>query len=96
MLGAVLNHPNFAPVMAGLFTRLFDTILPPINKVPTLAGINDKLQIPMEEQAKKIAEAIDILAAHDDQIGDDLMKLATIAKDKPDQFKFLINMLRSQ
>lgn len=50
------------------------------------------LTVPQVENIKK---AIAVLAEHNPQIDQDLLKLAAIAQQKPDTYKFLINSLRS-
>ena len=47
-----------------------------------------------EEQDIKISQAIEILKKHDNNLGDDLLKLADIADKDINQFNFLLSMLR--
>jgi hypothetical protein len=56
-------------------------------KTTALAGIP-------EEQDAKIAQAIELLKQHDNILGDDLLKLASIAVNDNGQFNFLLSMLR--
>ena len=45
-------------------------------------------------ESDKIRQALKIMAKHTSTLGDDLMKLATIAETDPNQFNFLLSMLR--
>lgn len=55
--------------------------------VQSLAGTGDS-------QDEKINYAIEVLKKHDSELGDDLLKLASIAENDGSQFKFLLQMLR--
>lgn len=90
-VGAIFNNllqnEQIQQAMAGLISGIAMKFLQPKNVVTQLAGIP-------EEQDEKIATAIDILKKHDSNLGDDLLKLSTIAENDPAQFNFLITMLR--
>jgi hypothetical protein len=47
------------------------------------------------DQIKNIQTAIAVLKKHDSEIDKDLLKLAAIAENNPDQFKFLLSALRN-
>jgi len=47
------------------------------------------------EQDNRIKQAIDILKLHDEEIGNDLLRLAAIATNDKNQFNMLIGMLRN-
>jgi ferritin len=55
----------------------------------TLNGIDNP-----EEEKDKIRNALQIMSKHTKSLGDDLMKLATMSEQDPNQFQLLLTMLR--
>lgn len=85
---SLLNNPIIQKIAA---SPMFNNLL------SGLFGSNPVTQgsiagIPNDE---KINQAIEILKQHDDNIADDLYKLAMIAKNNPAMFNMLINSLRN-
>lgn len=87
-LGQINNFLN-NPFVQGFLGKLFDGGLgQKQQKPPAISGINENAT-----QQEKINQAIEILKAHDDKLGDHLLKLASIAKSNPEKFKSLISTL---
>lgn len=89
ILGAVLNNPQIQAVLAGVLTNMVsNTFNQP--KPQAMAGIPQINQT--EEQ--KIAQALEVLIKHNNQLGDDLLLLADMAENNTFQFNMLLKMLR--
>lgn len=88
-LMGLIDHALKSEEMKGMlingFMGLANKFIQP--KTTALAGIS-------EEQDAKIAQAIELLKQHDNILGDDLLKLASIAVNDNGQFNFLLSMLR--
>lgn len=80
-IGALLEKP----AIIGLINKLTGLNMQPTAKIGTIPGENEDL----------INKAIGILKIKDPRLGEHLMKLATMATDKPDNFKFLLSTLDS-
>jgi len=60
---------------------------------PTINGVPGDQ--PEGNETEKIRTALKIMAQHTPTLGDDLMKLASIAQNNPGQFNMLLSMLRN-
>jgi hypothetical protein len=63
-------------------------------KVTHVAGVMDGAENDDSDQDEKIEDAILELKKHNENLGDDLLLLSELAKSDPQQFKFLLKMLR--
>lgn len=82
------------PGIQGLISGIFEMIRPGSARqlpAPDVA-ING---VPTEHQLEKIDKAIEVLAQYDDQIADDLTRLANMAQTKPQMFNLLLQSLRA-
>jgi hypothetical protein len=80
------------PVMQNiLIQQLQGMFMPNTTKVTNVAGVMDGAQA---DQDAKIDEAIETLKQFSPNLGDDLILLAQLALNDPQQFKFLLKMLR--
>jgi len=88
-LMGLIDHALKSEEMKGMlingFMGLANKFIQP--KTTAIAGIP-------EEQDAKILQAIELLKQHDNILGDDLLKLASIAVNDNGQFNFLLSMLR--
>lgn len=91
LIGEILNDPGVSQIVQPL-------IGPLLNKLFGLAGVTP--QMPMrsisgisDEAAATLNEAIRILKDADPKLPEHLMKLATLSKESPDSFKFLLQTL---
>ena len=75
-----------------LIQQLQGMFMPNTTKVTNVAGVLDGVE---SDQDQKIDEAIETLKQYTPNLGDDLILLAQIALNDPQQFKFLLKMLRS-
>lgn len=81
-IGAMLAKPEIQSMLLNGFMNFFSNMQ---SKPKAMAGAADD----------QLSEAIKILNQFDDQLPDDLMKLAKIAQSNPNQFAMLLSMLRS-
>jgi hypothetical protein len=80
-----INYQNILiQQLSGLFM--------PTTKVTNMAGVLDGAEA---DQDAKINEAVETLKQFTPNLGDDLILLAQIALNDPQQFKFLLKMLRN-
>lgn len=86
-LAGMMKSPQFQTMILSSLSSLFQ----PQQKVTHVAGILDENAT---DQDDKIDEAIERLKKHDDQLGDDLLRLCEIAEQDPMQWKMLLKMLR--
>lgn len=56
---------------------------------PTINGVDE-----LADERDKIKTALSIISKHTKSLGDDLMKLAEMSESNPQQFQFLLSMLR--
>lgn len=108
VIGAFLNTPQgtmiATNVINGLINKFVGTPLPQTFQQPVgLAGVEEKKtktrkpkQLTEEEAGEMLKTALERLMAADDQLPQDLTKLADIAESNPAQFNLLISMLRKQ
>lgn len=82
-IGSMLAKPEVQTMLLNGFMNLFSNLSQ--KKPQAMAGVNDD----------QLQTALSILSECDDQLADDLMKLAKIAKSNPAQFQMLLSMLRS-
>ena len=90
-LGGITKDPEMKQALMRMLFQQMGLINPkqgyqaqgPINGVPDPA-----------EEKEKIRTALQIMAKHTNSLGDDLMRLAKIAETDPNQFNFLLSMLR--
>jgi len=80
------------PVMQNILIQQLQGMFMPTTKVTNVAGVLDGVE---NDQDQKIDEAIETLKQYTPNLGDDLILLAQIALNDPQQFKFLLKMLRS-
>jgi gluconate kinase len=85
LIDTALKSEEMKGMLINGFMGLANRFIQP--KTTALAGIP-------EEQDAKIAQAIELLKQHDNILGDDLLKLASIAEQDNGQFNFLLSMLR--
>jgi hypothetical protein len=85
LINTALKSEEMKGMLINGFMGLANKFIQP--KTTALAGIP-------EEQDAKIAQAIETLKQHDNILGDDLLKLASIAVNDNGQFNFLLSMLR--
>jgi hypothetical protein len=85
LVDTALKSEQMKEMLINGFMGLANKFIQP--KTTALAGIP-------EEQDAKIAQAIETLKQHDNILGDDLLKLASIAVNDNGQFNFLLSMLR--
>ena len=80
---------KLAPVFANLFGAQ--------NKKPTaMAGVAEDTEVKFtRQQVENFTKALKIMFKHNDQLDQDLLKLAAISENNPNQFTFLINALRN-
>lgn len=86
-LAGLMGNPAIQNVIQNFFTNMAANLATP--KVATaLHGVPDN------NQDEKINAAIETLKQCDEKLGDHLAKLASIAVNKPSQFKMLLSMLK--
>lgn len=93
----LLNHPRFIESSVDRIMGLVDRFMPEFSPGKDPHRMGSIGQIPGADpldQHAKLQQAIEILWMHDQTLGDDLMRLARIAENDPEQWKFLLNMLR--
>lgn len=89
LISGVANHPIGQMVIEKIVGALMPKIAAqPNQQTVGLAGVPD-------DEDLKIDEAIERLKAVDDQLGNDLLKLAAIAETQKGTFDFLIKQLRT-
>lgn len=86
-LAGIMKNPQIQTMILSQLSSLFS----PQQKVTHVAGILNDTDT---DQDLKIDEAIERLKKHDDQLGDDLLRLCEIAENDPMQWKMLLKMLR--
>jgi hypothetical protein len=86
-LAGLMKQPQVQTMILSQLSSLFA----PTQKVTHVAGILDEAE---NDQDEKIDEAIERLKKHDNQLGDDLLRLCEIAEQDPMQWKMLLKMLR--
>jgi hypothetical protein len=96
VIGEIIGHPTIQPLVQTLLQSIFAPKQPaqvpqqqqPVNNVPmqrvSLNGINDDA---------RLTQAVQALSECDPQLTEHLEKLARLAQDSPDSFKFLIATL---
>jgi hypothetical protein len=96
IIGALTSNPEVmnALVMAavGAITGIISKFAPqqqPIKMQPAINGVNDE---PTEQQ--KIDKAIEVLSQSTPNLGDSLLILAKMSIDNPQQYKWLLGMLK--
>ena len=95
ILGALMGNPAVKQMLMNVVANLVTPQHSQPN-VTNLAGIEPQTADPVEytDEEMKIDEAIERLRPHDPQLGDDLLKLCSIAENDPKQFTMLLKMLR--
>jgi len=96
IIGALTSNPEVmnALVMAavGAITGIISKFAPqqqPIKMQPAINGVNEE---PTEQQ--KIDKAIEVLSQSTPNLGDSLLILAKMSIDNPQQYKWLLGMLK--
>ena len=87
-LAGFMKNPAIQNMLIQQLTGMFM----PTTKVTNVAGVMDGAAT---DQDAKIDEAIETLKQFSPNLGDDLILLAQLALNDPQQFKFLLKMLRS-
>jgi len=80
------------PAIQNMLIQQLTGMFMPTTKVTNVAGVMDGAQA---DQDAKIDEAIETLKQFSPNLGDDLILLSQLALNDPQQFKFLLKMLRS-
>lgn len=98
MIGTILEHPALQPIITQVLANIFTTKKSDAAAPPQTASV-----VPMQPVQRaaingvhddaKILQAINDLKAHDERLADHLAKLASIAKNDPGSFNFLIATL---
>lgn len=99
-LNGFLEDPQIKQVISQQIGRWVGGFLNPSSPVAAIGGIEQpttpmqptQINLP-DDQVQKINQAISILAAHDNKLGDHLLKLAAIARDNPGKYKMALTML---
>jgi hypothetical protein len=95
-IGRIIENPALQPLITGIIGKITELLTPKSQLPGTDENILRKVSgIPGSEKDLKISEAVEILAETVPDLGDMLMKLATMSKSKPQQFKIFLTMLRS-
>ncbi len=77
LIGKILDHPTIGTLLKGLFEKKEDTI----KKNVGMAGVSDD---------QRLSDALATLKGCDDRLTDHLEKLATIAREAPENFKMFL------
>lgn len=98
VINGMLENPQIQIAVANKLGALITGLLGIPQGPQAIAGINQQANsqppTPLsEEQENKINQAIDILAAVDPLIGDNLLKIAAIARDTPGKYQMYVSML---
>ncbi len=98
MINGLLENPQIQIAVANKLGAFVTGLLGIPQGPQAIAGINPGTnnQPPVSlsaEQEDKINQAIDILAACDPQLGDNLLKIAAIARDSPGKYSMYVSML---
>lgn len=90
LIGEIISHPTLQPIVQSFLSSLIGigknvgaSASPQMQRV-SISGINDDATL---------MAAITELKNHDTHLAEHLTKLATIAKESPDSFKFLLSTL---
>lgn len=87
IVGALMQNPAIMSMFQNMIIKVAEKVIPGGAGAPVaLAGVDDN--------ADKLATALQILKAADPQLEDDLLRLAQLAQQDPAQFNFLLKMLR--
>jgi hypothetical protein len=90
LIGEIIGNPTLQPIITNLITAIFSKAGTPTPQPPppmqraALNGVGDEVQL---------MEAIQELKKHDANLTEHLAKLAKIATESPDSFKFLLQTL---
>lgn len=85
MISGLIKNPEIQTMLMGMLTSFLKPTATGTVKPTAIAGISEN----------KLSEALEILKQHDPHIDEDLMKLAEIAVNNPNQFQMLLKMLRN-
>jgi hypothetical protein len=88
MVTGVLNDPEFLKAVVGRVLGFLDKIMPMQKTQTTIGNVPD-------EQKQKINSSLIELFQIDPYLGDHLVKLLQVAKNSPEQFRFLLKTLES-
>jgi len=99
-LGKILEVPQVQQALAAKLLGLIDGIGNTVTgiftpAVPPRAIGHARPQTNVDEENKKLQEAVTILCEVDPQLGTNLLKLAGIAKADPSKYNLLITMLKT-
>lgn len=93
-----INKPEVINALIPRVMGFIDTILPAAkptdNNQDRIGAIGHVPGISPLDQHAKANQALQILAQHDELLGDDLLILASIAETDPEKFKMIIDTLR--
>lgn len=90
-ISGLLKDPTKIEQYMGMIGRLFSG-----GKAAAAIAGTPAVSTAATTEEGKINEAVNILKQHDSELSKHLLKLAAIAKEKPDAFKYLTQMLDSQ
>lgn len=93
VIGGIMKNPEIQTLLIGALTKFLTPQNSSMSNTARINGISEAMQ--SESQDEKIQAAIEILKQHDLSLGDDLLKLASIAESNVKQFNMLLSMLRS-
>lgn len=101
VIGEILNDPGISQILQPLIQPFLSKILglgstPAQTPMRSISGINDDTRstnTANDDAAATLNEAIKILKEADPKLPEHLMKLATLSKESPDSFNFLLQTL---
>jgi len=88
VIGALMDNPQIQGALAGAVTAWLSKIMMPAGQPYAVAGLPGA-----EDDSNRIDGAIEILQQYDDKLPDHLEKLAAMAQQDTNKFKFLLTML---
>jgi hypothetical protein len=100
MIAGILKMPGVQQALQAKLVGLIHKIIPMNTgaEPSAVAGVPDQqgagVSILQPGQPEKLQQAVDILCTRDELLGDHLLAIAKIAVSDPNQYKFLIGMLK--
>jgi hypothetical protein len=93
---SLLEDPQIKSVVMGKVANMISSIGGKAVLSAPPAKIAGPDPVPISpEQAEKANQALAVLAQHDPELGDNLLKLASIAEESPGKYQTLISMLKT-
>lgn len=85
VIGEIISHPTIAPIVQNIVAAIFSKGQSPAQTPRVaLSGVNDE---------SELKEAVEALKKHDSKLTEHLQKLAALAEQSPESFKFLLTTL---